>query len=261
MALIALGLAIVFGLMNIVNLVHGELYMLGAVSSWLIFRAAQSYLYGLILAPFLTACVAVAINLLILQRVGHEPGRTILATFGLILIFQQLALLILGPAPQSIPAPIATIIELPGFSYSGFNLIVGVAALSISLIVWLAVERTRLGPLLKAAQENRLMAESLGIDTKRIIMMGFALAGGLAGLAGALFSPVRQIHFLMGFDALATSFVVVVLGGVGRVGGTIAAGLALGLLESLAAILLAPTLARVLTLALATAYIVARRLR
>ncbi|MCS7145996.1 MAG: branched-chain amino acid ABC transporter permease [Nitrososphaerota archaeon] len=260
MALVALGLTIVFGIMNIANLTHGELYMLGAMTSWLLFQAALPFASALLLAPLLTAAVAVAINVLILQRFGHEPGQTILATFGLLLILQQTALGILGPAPRSVPAPLNPILEFSGFSYSGFNLLAGLACLLLALLVWVLVERSRLGLLLRAAQENRLMAESLAIDTGRVILIGFALSGGLAGLAGALTSPIRQIHFLMGLDALVVSFVVVVLGGVGRIGGTIAAGLALGLLESLTALLLAPTLARVLTLALALSYIIARRL-
>lgn len=260
MAFIALGLTIVFGIMNVVNLTHGELYMLGALTCWLLVQSMLPYASALIVAPLVSGGVAVIINMLILQRFGHEPGQTILATFGLLLILQQVALAIMGPAPRSVQAPFNPVIELAGFSYSGFKLVAGLVSISISLLVWLVVEGSRLGSLLRASQENRMMAESLGINTNRVFMVGFALAGALVGFAGALTSPFRQIHFLMGFDALAMSFVVVVLGGVGRVGGTITAGLALGLLESLTALLLTPTLARVLTVALALLYIVARRL-
>jgi branched-chain amino acid transport system permease protein len=260
MAFIALGLAIVFGIMNVVNLTHGELYMLGAMISWLMVQAALPYASALVAAPLLVGGLAVAINMFILQRFGHEPGQTVLATFGLLLILQQLGLAILGPAPRSISPPFNPIIEFSGFSYSGFKLFAGLFSLMACLLVWLGVERSRIGPLLRAAQENRLMAESLGIDTSKVFLIGFALAGSLVGFAGALTSPFRQIHFLMGFDALAVSFVVVVLGGVGRIGGTIAAGVGLGLLESLAALFLAPTVARVLTLTLALIYVVARRL-
>ncbi|GBC70381.1 High-affinity branched-chain amino acid transport system permease protein LivH [Candidatus Calditenuaceae archaeon HR02] len=259
-AFIALGLAIVFGIMNVVNLTHGELYMFGAMISWLLVQAALPYASALVVAPLLVGGLAVVINMLILQRFEHEPGQTVLATFGLLLIMQQVGLAVLGPAPRSIPPPFNPIIEFSGFSYSGFKLLAGMISLAASLLVWIGVERSRIGPLLRAAQENRLMAESLGINTSRVFMIGFVLAGSLVGLAGALTSPFRQIHFLMGFDALAMSFVVVVLGGVGRIGGTIAAGVALGLLESLAALFLAPTVARVLTLTLALIYIVARRL-
>lgn len=260
MAFIALGLAIVFGIMNVVNLTHGELYMLGAMISWLLVHASLPYVSALIVAPLLVGGLAVAINMLVLQRFGHEPGQTVLATFGLLLILQQVGLAILGPAPRSIPPPFNPIVEFSGFSYSGFKLLAGALSIVACILVWIFVERSRLGPLLRAVQENRLMAESLGINTGRVFMVGFALAGILVGLAGALTSPFRQIHFLMGFDALAISFVVVVLGGVGRIGGVIAAGLALGLLESLTALFFAPTMARVLTLTLALIYIVARRL-
>lgn len=259
-ALIASGLTIVFGVMKIVNLTHGELYMLGALVSWLLTVTGLGYASALIVAPLAVGGVAVLINMLILQRFGHGPGPTILATFGLLLVIQQAGLAILGPAPRSLSPPFRAIVELAGFSYSGFKLVIGLTSLLGCLIAWLIVERSQLGTLLKAVQENRLMAESLGIASERIIMIGFAIAGALAGLAGALNAPVRQIHFLMGFEALVTSFIVVVLGGVGSLRGTVAAAVALGLLESFTALLLAPTAARILSTAIALTYIVFRRL-
>jgi len=258
--LIALGLSIVFGVMGVINLVHGELYTLGAMTAWLLTYAALPFASSLVAAPLLSASLAVAINMFILQRLGHEPGRTILATFGLLLILQQISLAVMGPAPRSVPPPINVAIEFPGFGYSGYSLAVGVASLIIALVTWLSVGRSRLGLILRAVQENRPAAEALGIDTGKVMVLGFALSGALAGLAGAMAAPMRQVHFLMGIEALTDSLVVVVLGGVGSLGGTVAAGLVLGLLEGLTALFFEPTLARVISLALAINYLAIRRL-
>jgi len=259
-ALIASGLTIVFGIINIVNLAHGELYMLGALVSWVLVSAGLGYGSALIVAPLVVSGMAVLLNMLILQRFGHEPGPTMLATFGILLIIQQAGLAILGPAPRAISPPFNPPVEVGGFSYSGFKLFIGLASLATCLLVSVIFDKSRLGTLLRAVQENRLMVGSLGIDAGRVIMIGFALAGGLAGLAGALNSPVRQIHFLMGFDALVASFVVVVLGGMGSLRGTLTAAVALGLLESLTALFLAPTASRVVSMLIALSYVAVRRL-
>ncbi len=260
LALVALGLSLAFGVMRIVNLAHGEFYMMGAAACLLAVRGGLGFWAGLLAAALLGGALAVLVDVSVLRRLEYGLAPTIIATFGILLVLQQVALAVIGPAPSSVEPPLSFLLSLWGISYSGYKLLVAAASLGAALAVWLMIRSSELGLKMRAVQQNRGLAEALGIDSGRVMTVGFVVSGVLAGLAGAMTAPIRQVHFLMGLDALIWSFLVVVVGGVGRVGGTVAAAVGIGLLESFTALLLPPTLSRVLSLALVLAYVAVRRL-
>jgi branched-chain amino acid transport system permease protein len=246
--------------MRIVNVAHGEFYMLGAVACLLAVKGGLGFWVGLLAAPLLVGALAFVVDISVLRRLEYGLASTIIATFGILLVLQQAALAVIGPAPSSIEPPLNLLLSFWGFSYSGYKLLVASASLGAAIAVWLLIRSSKLGLKMRAVQQNRELAEALGIDSGRVMTVGFVVSGVLAGLAGAMTAPVRQVHFLMGLDALIWSFLVVVVGGVGRVGGTVAAAVGIGLLEGIAALLLSPTLSRVLSLSLVLAYVAVRRL-
>jgi branched-chain amino acid transport system permease protein len=245
LALTALGLSLVFGVMRIVNVAHGEFFMLGAVVTWYVSTLAGSFLAGLVAAPIVVGAVAIVADRLVLRRVGYEPESTIVATIGLLYILQQLVLTTYGPYARPVEAPLYFRIDFPWFGYSGYKLIVAAGAGVLIVLTWVALSWTRLGLFLRATQQDREMAQAFAVPVGRIYTIAFGLGAGLTAVAGALIVPVQQAHYLMGLDALLMSFVVVILGGLGSLRGTLVAALLVGLSDGLVSVLFSPTLAKI----------------
>ncbi len=186
LALMALGLSLVFGVMRIVNVAHGELFMLGAVIAWAVTDAipghpAIGFLAALALSPLLVAAVAVTFERLVLSRLHYEPEATIVATIGLLYVIQQLALMFYGPDARPVTAPVSFRVLFPWFGYSGYKLVVIAASLALVAATWLVLTRTKLGLLMRATQFDREMAQAFGISVDRIYAVVFAFGAGLAG--------------------------------------------------------------------------------
>ncbi len=245
LALTALGLSLVFGVMRIVNVAHGEFFMLGAIVTWYVATMTGSFLAGLLAAPLVVAAVAILADRLVLRRIGYEPESTIVATIGLLYILQQLVLMTYGPYARPVEAPVYFRVDLPWFGYSGYKLIVAAAAALLLAGTWIALSRTSLGLFLRATQQDREMAQAFAIPVGRIYTIAFGLGAGLTAVAGALIVPVQQAHYLMGLDALLMSFVVVILGGLGSLRGTLVAALLVGLSDGVVSVLFSPTLAKI----------------
>jgi branched-chain amino acid transport system permease protein len=245
LALTALGLSLVFGVMRIVNVAHGEFFMLGAIVTWYVSTVSGSFLAGLVVAPVVVAAVAVLADRLVLRRIGYEPESTIVATIGLLYILQQLVLTTYGPYARPVEAPIYFRVDLPWFGYSGYKLIVAVVAALLLVATWIALSRTSLGLFLRATQQDREMAQAFAIPVGRVYTIAFGVGAGLTAVAGALIVPVQQAHYLMGLDALLMSFVVVILGGLGSLRGTLVAALLVGLSDGVISVLFSPTLAKI----------------
>ncbi len=245
LALTALGLSLVFGVMRIVNVAHGEFFMLGAIVTWYVSTTTGSFLAGLVAAPIAVAAVAVLADRVVLRRVGYEPESTIVATIGLLYILQQLVLTTYGPYARPVAAPIYFRIDFPWFGYSGYKLIVAGVAGLLLVGTWVALSRTSLGLYLRATQQDREMAQAFAIPVGRIYTLAFGVGAGLTAVAGALIVPVQQAHYLMGLDALLMSFVVVILGGLGSLRGTLVAALLVGLSDGVISVLFSPTLAKI----------------
>lgn len=263
LALAAAGLSLVFGVMRVVNVAHGEFYMLGAVLAWAITSMipgppALGFLVALTLAPIVVAALAAAADALVLKRLNYDPEATIVATIGLLYMIQQAALSFYGPNANPVAAPFQWRIQLPWFGYSGYKLVVILAACGVLLALWAVMTRTKAGLIMRATQVDRQTAQSFGIDVDRVYMGTFALGAGLAALAGVLIVPITQAHYLMGGDPLLLSFIVVIIGGIGSLRGTLIAALVIGLSDGVISMFFTPTLAKILATLLVALVLVFR---
>jgi branched-chain amino acid transport system permease protein len=257
LALTAVGLSLVFGVMRVVNVAHGEFFMLGAVVAWFVTQAvpggpALAWLAALVVAPLVVGAIAAASDVLVLKRLKYDPEATIVATIGLLYIFQQAALSLYGPDARPVEPPFTLRLQLPWFGYSGYKLFVVAAAAAILLAVWVFLRRTRAGLVMRATQVDTETARAFGIDVDRVYAGTFALGAALAAVAAVLLVPIQQAHYLMGHDPLLLSFIVVIIGGLGSIRGTLVAALAIGLSDGVISMFFSPTLAKILaTLAVA----------
>jgi branched-chain amino acid transport system permease protein len=263
LALAASGLSLVFGVMRVVNVAHGEFYMLGAVLAWAVTTMipgppALAFLAAVLIAPLLVAALAAAADGLILKRLNYDPEATIVATIGLLYILQQAALSLYGPNANPVTAPFEWRIQLPWFGYSGYKLFVVLAAGLVLLALWLFMTRTRAGLIMRATQVDRVTAQAFGINVDRVYMGTFALGAGLAALAGVLIVPIQQAQYLMGHDPLLLSFIVVIIGGLGSLRGTLIAALVIGLSDGVISMFFTPTLAKILATLLVAMVLVLR---
>ena len=263
LALAASGLSLVFGVMRVVNVAHGEFYMLGAVLAWVVTTMipgppALAFLAALILAPLLVAALAALADALVLKRLAYDPEATIVATIGLLYMIQQAALSLYGPNAYPVRAPFEWRIQLPWFGYSGYKLAVVLAAGLVLLALWLVMTRTKAGLIMRATQVDRTTARAFGINVDRVYMGTFALGAGLAALAGVLVVPIQQAHYLMGGDPLLLSFIVVIIGGLGSLRGTLIAALVIGLSDGVISMFFTPTLAKILATLLVAMVLVFR---
>jgi branched-chain amino acid transport system permease protein len=188
----------------------------------------------------------------VLRRLGYEPESTIVATIGLLYILQQVVLMTYGPYARPVAPPIYFRVDFPWFGYSGYKLVVAAVAAGLLVLTWFALSRSRLGLYLRATQQDREMAQAFAVPVDRVYALAFGMGGALAAVAGALVVPIQQAHYLMGQEALLLSFVVVILGGLGSLRGTLLAAFAVGMFDGGLSVLFSPTLARIVaTLAVA----------
>lgn len=263
LALTAVGLSLVFGVMRVVNVAHGEFFMLGAVSAWFVTHwlpgpPVVGFLAALILCPLMVAAVAALADMLVLKRLKYDPQATIVATIGLLYILQQAALSLYGPDARPVQPPFEWRIQLPWFGYSGYKLAVVAAAAAVLTAVWLVMTRSRAGLVMRATQIDRDTAQAFGINVDRVYAGVFALGAGLAAVAAVLIVPIRQAHYLMGGDPLLLSFIVVIIGGLGSLRGTLVAALLIGLSDGVISMAFSPTLAKILATLLVALVLVFR---
>ncbi|MEE8533990.1 MAG: branched-chain amino acid ABC transporter permease [Alphaproteobacteria bacterium] len=263
LAVTALGLSLVFGVMRIVNIAHGEFFMLGAVLAWWFASLfggmpLAGFVVAMIAAPLIVGGIAVAADWLILRRIDYHPESTIVATIGLLYIIQQLVLTFYGPDARPVSPPIYFRIDFPWFGYSGYKLIVaGVSALLLAS-VWLVMSRTKFGLYMRATQQDREMAQAFGVPVRRVYAAVFALGAMLAATAGVLVVPIQQAHYLMGLDPLLLSFIVVIVGGLGSLAGTVVAAFVVGISDGVISVFFSPTLAKILATLLVALVLVFR---
>ncbi len=236
-AMLSLGLAVIFGLLGIVNFAHGALYMIGAYVAWIgMDRFGINYWAALVLAPLIVGALGVVIERTLLKHLYKiDPIYGLLLTFGLALIAEGLFREQFGVSGQSYPVPEL----LQGATDLGFMILpnyrgwIIFASLTVCLGTWFVIERTRLGAYLRAATENPTLVQAFGINVPMMVMLTYGAGAGLAALAGVLAAPVIQITPLMGSNLIIIVFAVVVIGGMGSILGSVLTGLALGLIEGL----------------------------
>ena len=236
-AMLSLGLAVIFGLLGIVNFAHGALYMMGAYVAWIGLNSfGINYWVSLILAPVVIGAVGVLVERLLLKHLYRvDPIYGLLMTFGLALIAEGIFREKFGVSGQSYDVPEL----LRGATNLGFMVLpnyrawVVVASLIVCLGTWFLIERTRLGAYLRAGTENPRLVQAFGVNVPMLVMLTYAGGAGLAAIAGVLAAPVIQVTPLMGSNLIIVVFAVVVIGGMGSILGSILTGLALGLVEGL----------------------------
>ena len=236
-AMLSLGLAVIFGLLGIVNFAHGALYMMGAYAAWIgMDKFGINYWWSLVLAPLVVGAVGVAIERTLLKHLYKiDPIYGLLLTFGLALIAEGVFRDQFGVSGQSYEVPEL----LKGGTDLGFMVLpnyrawVVVASLAVCLGTWFLIERTKLGSYLRAGTENPALVQAFGINVPVMVMLTYGAGAGLAALAGVLAAPVIQITPLMGSNLIIIVFAVVVIGGMGSILGSVLTGLALGLIEGL----------------------------
>jgi len=276
--LTALGLSLVFGVMRVVNVAHGEFFMLGAVLAWWIATTvgghpAIGFVAALVIAPVLVGLLAAVADMTILKRVDYDPERTIVVTIGLLYILQQLTLMTYGPEARPVEAPFNTRLALPwvewgedglafywpwGLSTTSYKLFVIVAAFVVLLGVWILMTRTKIGLIMRATQLDREMAQVFGIPVERVYALVFGLGAGLAALGAVLIVPIQQAHYLMGADPLLLSFIVVIIGGLGSLPGTVVAAILIGMSDGIISVFFTPTLAKIIATLLVALVLVFR---
>ena len=248
--LVAAGLTLVFGVMDFINLAHGVQYMLGAYIAASLGVWTDSFWIGLLLTLPAAAIIGLALEIAVFRHLyDRDHLSQVLATFGVILTIDEAVRALWGTAPLQVIQPAGLqdgIALMPGFLYPTYRLAIIAAGLATALLLWLLVERTRAGMLVRAGATNPAMVAALGIDIRRLFTAVFALGAMLAGFAGALAGPVFAVTPGMGDSILILAFVVIVIGGIGSIRGAFIAALLVGLLDTLGRALLPDALRLIL---------------
>lgn len=240
--LMAAGLTLIFGVMGLINLAHGSLYMIGAFAAAAMAGATGSFLLALIAALAAAAAAGALIELIVVRRLYRAPHLDqVLATFALILILSEGARWVFGSFPLflDIPDALAGPITLPGgIQYSLYRLVLIAVGFTIAFGLWALINRTRLGMQIRAGENDREMIAALGVDISRLYTLVFALGAALAGLAGALVGAIQSVQVGMGEPVLILAFVVIVIGGIGSIRGALVGALLVGLTDTLGGVFL-----------------------
>jgi len=236
MFLLAAGLTLVFGIMDLVNLAHGSLYMLGAYFATTFIAWTGSFVLGALLALPATLLLGVVLEVLVLRTLyARDHLDQVLATFGLILIFDELVKIVWGPAGRTVALPrwLSTTVEiLPGVPYPAYRFAIIVVGTAVALVLYWVVAHTRLGMWLRAGASNRRMIGALGVNIERLFTLVFGLGAALAALAGLMAAPIRTVQIGMGNDILIVAFVVIVIGGIGSMRGAFLAAMLVGVIDT-----------------------------
>jgi branched-chain amino acid transport system permease protein len=235
--LLAAGLTLIFGIMDLVNLAHGSLYMLGAYFAATFAALTDSFVLGAILALGATLLVGMAVEVIAIRRLyGRDHLDHVLGTFGLILFFDESVRLIWGPEGLSLPLPswLNTAVQiLPGIYYSSYRLAIIVVTLAVAAFLYVLVMKTRIGMLIRAGASNREMVGALGVNIKLLYTLVFGLGAALAGLAGLMQAPILTVQIGMGENILILAFVITVIGGIGSIRGALVSALLVGFIDTL----------------------------
>ncbi len=241
--LMALGLTIIFGLLDVINMAHGEFYAIGAYAAVALQGMGLPFWWALGLTPLLMAVVGYATERTLIQRVFHSKERhtlTLLLTFGLAIILEDMLKIVFGANPLRLESPISGASEVLGLYFPNYRLFVMALGSVVIAVVWLVVFRTRLGAMVRAAAYDRHMAASLGVPVTVVYAGTFAFGVALAGLAGVLLAPIYSVFPTMGRDFVLIAFSVVIIGGMGSIKGAVIAGLVLTQIQSISSLYISP---------------------
>ena len=234
LGLLALGLTVIFGLLGVMNFAHGELFMLGAYAGLGVIGATGSFWLALLAAPLLVGVVAALTEVATLRPIyQREPLYGLILTFGLALVFREGVRQLWGGDMRRILPPFPGSTPLLGMLYPDYRLFLLAASAVVLLAIWLFFTRTRAGIIVRAAVQDAEMLDGLGVNVRRVFTLTFAASGALAALAGLLLAPVFTVYPQMGVEMILLAFIVVILGGMGSLGGSVAAAFIIGVAQSL----------------------------
>ena len=235
--LLAAGLTLIFGIMDLVNLAHGSLYMIGAYFAATFAAVTGSFVAGALLALAATLLVGMAVEVIAIRRLyGRDHLDHVLGTFGLLLFFNELVRLIWGPAGMTLPLPsemLTAVQVLPGVYYPAYRIVIIAMTLVVALLLYILVMRTRVGMLIRAGASNREMVGALGVNIKLLYTLVFGLGAALAGFAGLMQAPILTVQIGMGENILILAFVVIIIGGIGSIRGAFVASIFVGLVDTI----------------------------
>jgi branched-chain amino acid transport system permease protein len=259
--LMALGLTIIFGLLDVINMAHGEFYALGAYLGLSLSAAGVNFWLMLLLVPLIMAPVGYALERMLIQRVFHQKDRhilTLLLTFGLAIVMEDLFKVVYGPQALSAATPIEGASEVAGIFFPNYRLFLMALGSAIIVAVWLVVYRTSLGAMVRAAAFDKHMASSLGVPVSHVFAGTFAFGVALAALSGVLLAPVYSVFPTMGKDFILMAFSVVIVGGLGSIKGAVIAGLLLTQIQAIASLYIPPSWTDPLVFAIMVAVLMVR---
>ena len=235
--LLAAGLTLVFGIMDLVNLAHGSLYMLGAYFAATFAVWTGSFVAAVVLAVAASLVAGMVLEVVAIRRLyGRSHLDHVLGTFGLLLFFNELVRLIWGPAGMTLPLPpqmLSAVEIIPGIYYPMYRLVIILATLAVAALLYVVVMRTRIGMLIRAGAANREMVAALGVNINLLYTLVFGLGAALAGFAGVMQAPILTVQIGMGENILILAFVVIIIGGIGSIRGAFVASLIVGLIDTL----------------------------
>ena len=251
LSLIALGLSLVFGVMRIVNVAHGEFFMLGAILTWWVSNfvmgnPALGFLLALLIVPLIVGIIAMFSDLLILRHLKYDPEVTIIATIGILYIIQQFALMTFGPDARPVEQPFNIRLDLYWFGFSAYKFFVIFSAIILLFCVWLVMAKTKFGLILRATQLDSEIAQAFGIPISTVYSLVFGVGAAIAAVGAVLIVPIQQAHYLMGGEPLLLAFIVVIIGGLGSLKGTVAAAILIGISDGIISVFFSPNLAKIL---------------
>jgi branched-chain amino acid transport system permease protein len=249
MALIALGLNMIFGLLHIINMAHGALYMLGAVVAWYLIELTGNFWIALVIAPLCVGIVGIAMERGLLRTIEDKPITTIICTFGVMLAVQQLVLMIFGGSPRRIAAPIPYRFPLFQLEYPLMRIVIAFISILVMVGLWFFLRKTKYGLWMRAVVQDREMAIALGIPVNKVYMWTFVLGSALAAFSGVLAAPIVSVEFMMGREVLIMAFIIVIVGGMGNLEGSVIAAIMISMIQGIGALYVPPAIATVFALA------------
>jgi branched-chain amino acid transport system permease protein len=249
MALIALGLNMIFGLLHIINMAHGALFMLGAVVAWYLIELTGSFWIALVIAPICVGVVGILIERGLLRTIEDKPITTIICTFGVMLAVQQLVLMIFGGSPRRITLPVAYRFPIFDLQYPLMRIVIALISIGVMIGLWIFLRKTKYGLWMRAVVQDREMAGGLGIPVNKVYMWTFVLGSALAAFSGVLAAPIVSVEFMMGREVLIMAFIIVIVGGMGNLEGSVIAAIMISMIQGIGALFVPPAIATVFALA------------
>ena len=257
-ALIALGLSIIFGLLDVINIAHDDFFMVGTVVAWFTLEFTGNFWLGFIVAPLIGFILGALIQRVVIQPIQGVAALSIVATFGLSLILQESVRITFGPTPRRILPPISGTIPLFGIEYEIYRIFAAALSLAALAGFFLFLQHTKVGTWMRAVRHDRDTAIAMGIPAQRIYILTFGIGFALAAFGGAVAAPITTVDFRGGVDILPFCFMAVIIGGLGNLPGTAAAAVLLAFLEGIIQSVADPTIARIASLVLMSAVLLVR---